>query len=224
MLPPPGPSLGLWLGTKAPIHAAAGRGPRDQNEEAGPSLYGSTVSGRRAPGSQEPVCWLAFWKVPTWFLPKASLYLSRSMGVVQGDPGSVPGPWQITQVEWKGSLHPAALWGSSRSRCGLGTRRGGPEDCPAVSLPEDPAPLGTGRAHLHLRLSHSRPSERTVVIRVLRRAQLESLRSRGRQGLPLGLHLPQAPGPAGAAPPLPAPPLRHHEGCLAAPLLLLISG
>ena len=85
----------------------------DRNEEAGPSLYGSTASGRRAPGSQEPVCRPAFWKVPTWFIPKASLCLGLNphlemlsvspWGSSQGDPGSVPGPWQThRKYRWSG--------------------------------------------------------------------------------------------------------------------------
>ena len=83
------------------------------------------------------------------------------MGVVSGGPeiGTRPlADTQKTQVEWKGSLHPAAPRGSSRSRYGLRTPMGGPEDHPAVSPPEDPVPLGTGGALVHLRLSHPRPS------------------------------------------------------------------
>ena len=111
------------------------------------------------------------------------------MGVVSGGPGIGTRPLADTQkiqVEWKGSLPPAAPRGSSRSWCGLRTPRGGPEDCPAVSPPEDPAPLGTGGALVHLRLSHPWRSERTVVIRMQRRAAAGVPSQPGKAGPPSG--------------------------------------
>ena len=82
---------------------------------------------------------------------------------------------------------------------------GGPEDHPAVSPPEDPVPLGTGGALVHLRLSHPRPSRSGC----REGRQLVSPPSQdGRAAL--WARVCPGPGMGGAAPPPPAPPLRHR--------------
>lgn len=102
------------------------------------------------------LCWPAFWKIPTWFIPKASPCLGLNphlemlsvspRGSSQGDPGSVPGTWRMHRNAGGVEGEPPSC-----SSQGQLSKRGGPEDRPAVSLPEDPAPLGTVGALVHLR-------------------------------------------------------------------------
>ena len=76
------------------------------------------------------LCWLAFWKIPAWFIPKASLSWPQttprdaereSMGVISGGPGIGTGHLAEAQERrWSGRgaailQHPGAALEAGRT-------------------------------------------------------------------------------------------------------------
>lgn len=118
-----------------PLQAEASGG---QNEEAGPSPWLHSLGQE---SSQEPVCagWLSgrfppglFPRPPCLGLkPHLEMLSVSPWGSSQGDPESAPGTWRRHRSAGGVEGEPP-----SSSTQGQRSKRGGPEDRPAVSLPE----------------------------------------------------------------------------------------
>ena len=190
-----------------------------QNEEAGPSPW---LHSLEQESSQEPVCagWLSgrfppglFPRPPCLGLkPHLEMLSVSPWGSSQGDPESAPGTWRRHRSAGGVEGEPP-----SSSTRGQRSKRGGPEDRPAVSLPETQSlwePSGPSGPPT------PQTSKRTVVIRMQRRAAAGVPSQPGPGGLPLGPRLHQARGrraPLGLRQPHVSD---TNEGPLVVPLLL----
>lgn len=162
------------------------------------------------------LCWLAFWKIPTWFIPKASPCLGLNpdlemlsvspWGSSQGDPESVPGTWRMHRNAGGVEGEPPSC-----SSQGQLSKWGGPEDRPAVSLPEHPEPLRTVGALVHLRPPPPLDQQEDSGDPMQRRAAAGVPSQPGPAGPLSGPASPPGLGTEGAARPPPASRLRYQR-------------